>query len=90
MPRGPLAPFYRFYLGRVLPLVGGLLSGDAAAYRYLPDTVLAWPSPADLEQEMRSVGLVDCGHALLSGGIACLSFGTVPPERDEAGGAVRE
>lgn len=80
LPRGRLlGRLYRFYFTRVLPRIGGWISGDAGAYRYLPDTVLAWPSPAELEEEMRAVGLVDCGHELLSGGIACLSHGRVPP-----------
>ena len=80
MPPGPvMSGLYRFYLGHALPRIGALVSGDGAAYRYLPDTVLAWPSPSQLEREMAGQGLVDCGHALLSRGIACLSYGTVPP-----------
>ena len=69
---------YRFYFTRVLPRIGGWISGDAAAYRYLPDTVLAWPSPDELRAEMEAVGLVDCGFRRLSFGIACLSWGIVP------------
>lgn len=79
MPRGRfLGAFYRFYFTRILPRIGGLISGDSAAYRYLPDTVLSWPKPEEFQAEMESVGLVDCGFQLLSGGIACLSYGTVP------------
>ena len=78
MPRNRLlGAGYRVYFTRILPRIGGLVSGDSAAYRYLPDTVLAWPSPSELQAEMESVGLVDCGFQPLSGGIACLSFGTV-------------
>lgn len=77
MPRGRLLGLgYRFYFTRILPVIGGVLSGDRAAYRYLPDTVLAWPTPEELQGEMEAVGLVDCGFELLSGGIACLSYGT--------------
>lgn len=88
-PGAALGALYRFYLTRVLPAVGGVVSGDAAAYRYLPDTVMAWPSPDELASEMSSVGLVDCGYHLLSFGVACLSFGTVPQPatRDEGRGA---
>ncbi len=79
MPPGRiLGSLYRFYFTRILPLIGGLISGDAAAYRYLPDTVLSWPSPQKFQAEMESVGLVDCGYQLLTGGIACLSYGTLP------------
>jgi len=78
MPRGRLlGSFYRFYFTRILPRIGGLISGDAAAYRYLPDTVLSWPQPQEFQTEMESVGLIDCGFQLLSGGIACLSYGSV-------------
>lgn len=69
---------YRFYFTRILPRLGGWISGDAAAYRYLPETVLAWPSPEELRAEMASLGLEACGYRLLSGGIACLSYGRVP------------
>ncbi len=79
MPPGAvLGWLYRFYFTRLLPLIGGVVSGDAAAYRYLPDTVLAWPSPAELQVEMEAEGLVDCGYELLTGGIACLSYGRKP------------
>ena len=90
MPRGRLVgPLYRFYFQRVLPAVGGWISGHPDAYRYLPDTVARWPSPEELEREMAAAGLVDCGHRRLTGGIACLSWGRVPaaPDAPDAPGA---
>ncbi len=79
LPPGRISgALYRLYFTRILPFVGGFVSGDRAAYRYLPDTVLAWPDPRTFQREMEAVGLVDCGFRLLTGGIACLSFGTVP------------
>ena len=79
LPRGVLSGgLYRFYFTRVLPRIGGWISGEAEAYRYLPDTVLAWPSPDELRAEMEAVGLEHCAYQLLTGGIACLSFGRVP------------
>ena len=81
MPPGRvLGPIYRAYFRRVLPAIGRLVSRDGDAYAYLPRTVLAWPSPDALEDEMRAEGLVDCGHRLLSRGIACLHWGTRAPE----------
>lgn len=76
-PGRVLGALYRLYFTRVLPRIGGWISGDRGAYRYLPDTVLRWPSPDELRAEMESVGLVECGYRLLSGGIACLSWGRV-------------
>jgi demethylmenaquinone methyltransferase/2-methoxy-6-polyprenyl-1,4-benzoquinol methylase len=83
-PGRTLGALYRFYFTRVLPRIGALVSRDPGAYRYLPDTVLAWPTPAQLCTEMQSVGLEDCGYRLLTGGIACLSWGRVP-ERSSDG-----
>jgi len=74
--RGPLAWAYRTYFTRVLPRVGRLVSGDGEAYDYLPRTVLAWPAPDAFQAWMGEAGLVDCGHRLLTGGIACLHWGT--------------
>jgi demethylmenaquinone methyltransferase/2-methoxy-6-polyprenyl-1,4-benzoquinol methylase len=74
-PPGAIGALYRLYFTRVLPAVGGLVSGEREAYRYLPDTVLAWPSPGVLQREMEEVGLEACGYRLLLGGVACLSWG---------------
>jgi demethylmenaquinone methyltransferase / 2-methoxy-6-polyprenyl-1,4-benzoquinol methylase len=83
MPPSRLAgALYRLYFTRVLPTLGGWISGDAAAYRYLPDTVLSWPSPEQLQGEMEGAGLCECGFRRLSFGIACLSWGRVPDAGD--------
>jgi demethylmenaquinone methyltransferase/2-methoxy-6-polyprenyl-1,4-benzoquinol methylase len=79
MPPGAiLGPMYRTYFLRLLPAIGRAISKDSDAYSYLPRTVLAWPAPEVLEREMESVGLVDCGHRLLTRGIACLHWGVRP------------
>lgn len=71
---------YRAYFTQVLPRLGGLVSRDADAYSYLPRTVLAWPTPPVFQQEFEGLGFIDCGHRRLTGGIACLHFGAVPPD----------
>jgi len=79
MPPGAVVGgLYRFYFTRLLPTVGRLVSRDREAYSYLPRTVLAWPSPPELQRELEQSGLVDCGHRLLTRGIACLHWGRVP------------
>jgi demethylmenaquinone methyltransferase/2-methoxy-6-polyprenyl-1,4-benzoquinol methylase len=75
--RGPFAWLYRTYFTRVLPRVGRLISKDTEAYEYLPRSVLAWPDPAAFAQEFEDVGLIDCGYARLTQGIACLHWGRV-------------
>jgi demethylmenaquinone methyltransferase / 2-methoxy-6-polyprenyl-1,4-benzoquinol methylase len=78
-PRSRLfGALYRAYFTGLLPWIGGIVSGDREAYRYLPRTVLAWPSPAAFQQMMERAGLERCGFRLLSGGIACLHWGSVP------------
>ncbi|MEO0653004.1 MAG: class I SAM-dependent methyltransferase, partial [Planctomycetota bacterium] len=78
MPPGALlGGLYRLYFDRILPGVGRLVSGDAAAYRYLPDTVMAWPSPEEFVREFEAEGLRDCGFRRLTRGICALHWGTV-------------
>ena len=63
------------YFGRVVPLIGGLLS-DRAAYRYLPQSVAYLPPTAELLALMRRHGFPDARRQALSTGIAQLIVGT--------------
>jgi demethylmenaquinone methyltransferase / 2-methoxy-6-polyprenyl-1,4-benzoquinol methylase len=63
------------YFGRVVPLIGGLLS-DPAAYRYLPKSVAYLPSPDDLVTSLGDAGFSSVGRRLLSGGITQLLTAT--------------
>ncbi|GJM20270.1 MAG: demethylmenaquinone methyltransferase [Planctomycetota bacterium] len=57
-PRSWFSAFYRFYFFRILPLVGRMLSGsEIDAYRYLPESVWAFPTPEELARELESAGL---------------------------------
>jgi demethylmenaquinone methyltransferase/2-methoxy-6-polyprenyl-1,4-benzoquinol methylase len=56
-PTGPLLAAYRFYLGRVMPAVAGLFSAkESSAYRYLAETVAAFPQPAVLAGDLEGLG----------------------------------
>lgn len=68
----PFKWFYLLYLLRVLPFVGGLVSGDFPAYRYLRDSVLGFPAPRVLESMMEKHGLRVIRSQALFGGIAHL------------------
>jgi demethylmenaquinone methyltransferase/2-methoxy-6-polyprenyl-1,4-benzoquinol methylase len=59
------------YFGKVVPLVGGLLS-DPAAYRYLPRSVAYLPEPTTMLDQLRRAGFTDVDRTLLSVGIAQL------------------
>ena len=60
---------YNFYLTQVLPGFGRLVSGDAAAYRYLADTIRAFPDEEALAGELTRAGFVDVTHKALASGI---------------------
>ena len=71
-PPQPLLRFgHQIYFGRVVPLIGGLLS-DKAAYRYLPRSVTYLPPIDDMLASLRSAGFVHVERTLLSTGIAQL------------------
>jgi demethylmenaquinone methyltransferase/2-methoxy-6-polyprenyl-1,4-benzoquinol methylase len=74
-PRGPLAPFYRLWFDRLVPLLGKVLKGGAA-YTYLPASVRRFPGPDDLAALMREAGFEDVRYRLLAGGIVALHTGT--------------
>lgn len=80
-PAGLFGRLYSFYFQRVLPRIGGWISGDAEAYRYLPRTVSAWPEPEEFRRWMERAGLEDCSHERLSFGIASLHWGRRPAGR---------
>ncbi|QDV06891.1 UbiE/COQ5 methyltransferase [Planctomycetes bacterium Poly30] len=71
---------YRSYLTHVLPRIGGALSGDRAAYRYLDSTVQEWPDAHQLSQEMLEDGFASVDHERLFRGVACLHVAVAPSE----------
>jgi demethylmenaquinone methyltransferase / 2-methoxy-6-polyprenyl-1,4-benzoquinol methylase len=74
-PRGPVGAAYRLYLRTALPLVGGALSGDARAYRYLSDTVDSYRTPRELQDMATAAGWSDVRFAGLSMGTVGLLSG---------------
>lgn len=70
-------PFYSFYLRRLLPAVGGLLS-DSSAYRYLPESVEAFPDRRAFEALMTEAGFSHTRHTDLSFGIVTIYEGWKP------------
>lgn len=63
------------YFGKVVPLVGGLLS-DPAAYRYLPRSVAYLPDADAMLDQLANAGFMDVERRLLSVGIAQLITAT--------------
>ena len=79
IPRGVLGRLYRFYFTRVLPVLGGLVSGNRGAYAYLPASVERFDSPPGA---CRSGSSAPASHGVsvrpLSGGIAHLHLAEKP------------
>jgi demethylmenaquinone methyltransferase / 2-methoxy-6-polyprenyl-1,4-benzoquinol methylase len=78
MPRGPLGALYRFYFGQVLPRVGRLVSGDGAAYSYLPASVAVFPEPPAFGALLQEAGFGAASWRALTAGIAHLYRAEVP------------
>lgn len=74
-PNPVLRAGHGVYFGKVVPLVGGLLS-DPAAYRYLPRSVAYLPDPEVMLADLAAAGFVDVDRQLLSVGIAQLITAT--------------
>ena len=56
---------YRFYCQNVLPKIGGLISGDSAAYAYLPKSVARFFHPHELAGLMGEVGYTKVRYVLM-------------------------
>jgi demethylmenaquinone methyltransferase/2-methoxy-6-polyprenyl-1,4-benzoquinol methylase len=69
------AALYRLYSRRVLPLVGGALSGDPGAYAYLPESVSRFPDADELAAMMREAGFDEARFERMTGGIVALHTG---------------
>ena len=76
----PVIPGFRqlfnFYFTRVLPRVGGAVSGSRGAYEYLPDSVSKFPDQKNLSSLMRKTGFDNVEYSNLTGGIAAIHTGT--------------
>jgi len=64
--------FYNIYLNHVLPTIGKLFSGDSGAYKYLADTIMAFPTADELAQEMLEAGFSRAYYKPMSSGIVYL------------------
>lgn len=78
-PGGPLfGPLYRFYSRSILPLLGGVISGQRSAYEYLDRTSSRFPSGERFLAMMRDTGAFKevRAHAV-TGGVAYVYVGEV-------------
>jgi demethylmenaquinone methyltransferase/2-methoxy-6-polyprenyl-1,4-benzoquinol methylase len=63
---------YGWYLTHVLPGIGRVVSRHRAAYRYLPESIDAFATPAELVKILRHAGFDHISTVSLTGGSVCL------------------
>lgn len=73
-----LRPVFGLYFTKVLPLMGGLISGSRSAYSYLPASVQKFPDQQQLVLLMQRAGFEQVEFENLTGGIAALHMGRRP------------
>jgi demethylmenaquinone methyltransferase/2-methoxy-6-polyprenyl-1,4-benzoquinol methylase len=78
-PRGVLAPFYRLWFDRAVPLLGRVLPGGEA-YTYLPASVRRFPAPEELAELLARCGFAAVRFRLFAGGIVALHAGEAVTE----------
>lgn len=72
LPRGPLRPFYRFYLHRVLPRMAGWITGQRDAYEYLGGSIEAFPSGKGMTDLLENCGYRDATATPLTFGVVSI------------------
>lgn len=60
---------YKLYFLKILPAIGGLISGNRGAYEYLPASVLRFPGPDKFIPMLKSAGFAEVDHTPLTLGI---------------------
>jgi demethylmenaquinone methyltransferase/2-methoxy-6-polyprenyl-1,4-benzoquinol methylase len=73
--RGLLALGARFYMHQVVPRLGAWLSGEQE-YRYLPESIAAFPPPEEFARHMEAAGLEVLEVRPLTFGVCHLYVGT--------------
>jgi len=76
---GVSARFYGLWFDRIVPKLGGLISGDDSAYSYLPESVKEFVAPEKLADIIERNGLQSVTWRRLAGGIITLHRGTKRP-----------
>lgn len=71
----PVKQVFNLYFSSIVPLIGKLFSKDPKAYRYLYDSVQAFPDFDQMKIKMEEIGFKQCTWESLSFGICCLYIG---------------
>lgn len=63
---------YGFFSTKVLPWVGGMVSGSSDAYTYLPESIGRFPGADELAAQMKRVGFSNVDFERMTGGAVAL------------------
>ena len=74
----PLRTIYTEYLMRALPAVATKVASNPEAYVYLAESIRAWPTQAQLADELLQCGFVNVQWRNLTGGIVAIHRGVNP------------
>lgn len=66
---------YKLYFLHILPAIGGMLSGNRSAYKYLPASVLNFPAPAKFVAMMQEAGFAVVEHRAFTFGVCRMYVG---------------
>ena len=75
-PKNALRPFFTLYFNRLVPIAGGIISGEREAYTYLPQSVSQFLTPDELKTIMQRAGLRDVAYQKLMLGTVAIHTGT--------------
>ena len=79
-PRGPLREIYRAYLHHVLPHVAGWTTGHAEAYKYLGESIEAFPRGSGMTALIESRGFrCEPARKMCFGVVSLYAAGKLPP-----------
>jgi demethylmenaquinone methyltransferase/2-methoxy-6-polyprenyl-1,4-benzoquinol methylase len=76
-PKGLFGSFYRFYSNTILPIIGGVVTGNREAYSYLNRTAANFPCRDEFVDLMHRAGFRKASWSPMFGGIAFLYIGEV-------------
>jgi demethylmenaquinone methyltransferase / 2-methoxy-6-polyprenyl-1,4-benzoquinol methylase len=70
LPSNPLfKSLYKFYFKKILPIIGGAISGDNEAYKYLPNSVEEFDEKIDMQELLTNSGFIKIERHNLTFGI---------------------
>jgi demethylmenaquinone methyltransferase/2-methoxy-6-polyprenyl-1,4-benzoquinol methylase len=77
-PSGLTGALYSLYFRKILPALGGMISGERGAYTYLPESVARFPRPPRMKQLIAAAGFKNAAWTGYTFGTAGLYRATKP------------